>query len=1096
MKVPSIIDARSAIVNPVQTGSFSLRSKLVDSFNNPFGADTHFNLLVSSIYNQSDKEKRTWMKNSLPSKDLGMSILLTSITSSQFFESLRLEEINLVLSLTNVTNAWSRVVTDLHNPAMVSPSNALGLTNLCLGLSGIDDSNKDFVKKFLTTALSVTTAIAIERFKAEIAREKRRDMKQKTPRYDSFSYRNLRSGMSAVEEVNEKFISHFRSALLNFDIASFFNQQLSEGTFIVGTDEDKFFSCVESGVIGFVKTGDEYIELLKMYLLSVAVNVNVETKTLGYTTSEWESKLLDTFLTSTSIGNFVQNGVLNKPDNKENSVNLNMLWASLQSELTRNIAKNTSLSLLSIRETIRNITAFKHEFVKFIDDQAGFLTDSYKNGDMLFKAYKSFLISVKNATDVVSANELLLAFRGSKLFSSSMAGLMHGMCENRESIDASIVNDIAQIIIDEQVIAAFNRGPFKDIAKLRLIPAIVPDYGTGMRGMSYEVYYESDRSFTFDKSHSISFAAENPSTGLLASTTPWASPACLEEYCILGSMAINDPELRRVLAGGTEMTAFRQDLAPSRLIKDSLDPALRMLNNVMSTQMYIHYNASQAWYKQYLLGVWDYSSYFKNVFDLKESFLSHHPFRDKIQENLALFQDEIKSTLSSMFGITAEAPPANTLPVIKIEKEDGTITSEPQNIMNELMEILQRRAPFMHVMEDMRMVKRFMSRIGKEGTSFTRSNRINDMNSSVLATVGLFLKTHDLVAEPLSVRPSVEMVAPLASVDEAKQQMFRNFDTAQWLYLFDVDDTLSMLNTSSSRKNRNGSDRAKFGYHAEHHSFAPSFVFDLVRTLASERLVNYFQIDTFASLKYAKSIRNLSGVSQSIVKLAVDGREGLSVGLSPVPITFTSDSDAHTFYQVLSNLGLNEEMTVRLTDTAFFNAIIEGSSLGFPLRLTAQAQKKLSVLDPIKLKDKEYEVETIRLKDALALSSPFLMNKSVLRTFTIYLRDTKIINFMLNDVIMESFLDDYQLVQIKDDYIKALIGNESQDKFLSIEVKENLAIEDISNSARLPAMLRTVAEEVANFFFPMASIAKLSNDNPKDDQAEVVAEVETEDDEA
>lgn len=393
----------------------------------------------------------------------------------------------------------------------------------------------------------------------------------------------------------------------------------------------------------------------------------------------------------------------------------------------------------------------------------------------------------------------------------------------------------------------------------------------------------------------------------------------------------------------------------------------------------------------------------------------------------------------------------------------------------------------MHIMEDIRMVKRFMNRIGKEGTSFLRSGHINEMKETELQNVASYLSFSDSVMNVLEVKPSLELVPGVASVEDAKKQMFRNFDTAEWLYLFDVDDTLSMLNTTNTVKIRSKSDRSKFGYHAEEYSYAPQFVNDLVRTMAAERLVNYYQMDTFAGLNYAKAIRNLSGVSLGIMKLAVDGREGMSVGLTPIPVTFTSNSDYHTFSQILANVGLNEEMSVKLDDTTFFSAVAEASGLGFPLKLTNQVIKKLQNYDPSKQDSSDTkEVEAIRLKDALTLSSAFTMSKSILKTFTIYIRDTKIINFMLNDVIMESFLDDYQLIQIKDDYIKALIGNESQDKFLAVAVKEALAIEDISNSATIPAMLRKVAEEVAAFFFPKASIDKLSNSQPLTEEEEII----------
>lgn len=463
MEIPSIIKNEVHSYLNHKSDSAQVTSRVIDSFNNPFGSNTYHNLLVSGVYNQTDKERRAWLRQSLPSQELGMTILLTSISSSQFFERIRMSEIDLVLKLANVANSWARTTTDLHITSPVTTSNPLGLANLCLGLSGIDSSNKEFVTTYLSAAIKSIVAEALTRFNKENADIEKAKISNINSKYESYSYRHLRSGMTAVEEVNGRFLDHVRKASLAFSSMTLFNTLVQDGTFSdAEVAKQKYFSLVESSVIGFVKGGDDYFELIKLYLSTLLVNLNTATKTIGTTTAVWEDKLVKTHLKDEALEDFIKKGIsLDNDSTDATGIKLSKLWENLQNEVARNVAKNSSLSLIAIRETIRNITTFKHEFIKYIDDQTNTLTNSYKRGDELFKAYKSFLQSVKNSTDVNSATDAMHTFRASSVFTQSLAGLIHGMCENRETIDASIVNDIANIVIDEQVIAAFNRGPFQ-----------------------------------------------------------------------------------------------------------------------------------------------------------------------------------------------------------------------------------------------------------------------------------------------------------------------------------------------------------------------------------------------------------------------------------------------------------------------------------------------------------------------------------------------------------------------------------------------------------------------------------------------------------
>lgn len=1094
MITPSIISTTPSKVSDYNDSKTDVSVKLVDAFSNPFGNDVYKNLMVSSVFNQSETHIRQLLKAALPSKDLGMTILLTSITSSKFFEKLRADELNLALSLTNIASTFIRVNTDSFQASPSTTINALGLTNLALGLSGIDDSNAVLVKKFVP--------FVMEQLWITIKQPLSDELNKYFNRSDLPS--NMKRGMYAIDYINDRILFYVNTKLAGMNLSSEYSKfkkvmDLDEKT--IDAFDRLFFAMTDAGVLGFTNNGNEYGDIFKLYLSRITASLALSTASKGSVWSDYKDSLdKDGFFSPSSLESFVSNGykLSSSSDSKDGSFSLTQVWSLLQQEVSKYIARNTSLSLISARETIRNINIFKHEFIKFIDNQESFLKESYKNGDSLFQAYKNFLLQLKNTTDPVAAGELISLFTSSSLFANSMAGLIKGMCDNRDFVDSSLVNDVAQVIIDEEVIKAFNRGPFQKVAKLGLRSPIISDYGSGLRGTNYEIMYESDRCFEFQAGNKLSYASEDSNTGLMATSTPWTSESCLEQYCIMGSRAISDPEMRRMIAGSMETTTIRKEFPINTTVSQSHEIALRLINNAVSVQFYVHYEASRSWFRQYLLALWDYSAYFKNIFESEESFLRHHPYRAVIETNLQSMREEISLTLGDMFECYPDVIPSNCLPVIRLKQKDATVSTNPQLIMTSFLEVLKTKGLFLHLLEDIRMVKRYMSRIGKHGTSFIRSNKIGDMNSSVLANVGKNFSFIDFEAETLSVNMSREMVANSSSIEEAKSAMFRDFSHASWLYMFEVNDTLSLMNASTrgSRINKSAADRSKFGTHAEEHSFAPNFVYDVIETMAVERLVKYYQLDTFASLKYARVSRSLSSVTQCIIKLASSLREGMSVGLSPVEVAVTTDSDRNTFASILANIGLTEDIKIKLTDTDFFNAVKEGGSLGFPFVITASARKLLDSLTAQDISDMtsdKSKMKFITIKDALSLSNNFKMNGASLKTINFYLRDAKILNFMLNDIIVESFADDYQLIQIKDDFVSELLGKESQTKFLAVQVKEKLEIEDISNSARIPAILKQVAGVVAEFFFPLAGLdGKSTRPSQDEEQKDDVEEEESE----
>lgn len=1084
--------SKEKISNPSGNGA---KLAVIRGFNNPFGHNTVATLMVNAKNNALVELYRGRLMRAIPSTDVGLSMLLTNSKSAEFVNALSMKELELVKQLNLIVSSWRRATMYAGELSVGMPSNTMGLTRLAVDMMGITPDNSEIYQYIITEILEANIQGINSSFSAEA------ELAAFTTQHSGRVFISGSNALTIIERylsgiINDKSIKDIVKAIAlsapkaketdtistpnSENILSFISDKSSQGMVSesnITTILLMYFSVILSSLFdrGDLSADIDILVLSDAAdLVLIAGRIIPAKRRTAILTDLTKAKIetIERMGTAASFSSFYKKGDLTfsigaASGTKGTSTDEIVAWPELIKTISKQINEGTRDGITNVNRSMAGLADFRSDLNNYFSSQMQTLEVSYANGEDLFRAYKSFMNGLQSCKDVVSARDAINVFTSSTVFRESMAGLLYAMAENEDVIDNVIVNDIMQDVVDKKIMESFNSGPFSNVASIRQIPAIIPDYGLGVGGLSYSINYNIASSVTVDRTNLTKVNDIDLSAVLSHWERPWTNASNKEEYTTLGAQVLSDPNVRRLVRNQAQLCALANDFDLSKNVRDELALAISSITNCVAMQLYVHKVSSDSWFKSILLGLIDMLNYFDNIAKVQDGFVKRHIFFDKAIEKTKDLRNMVTDLLLQLFAYKVTPIDSSALPIfsIKVATVDGGMetSDDPDDIVKTVINMLTNKASYYSLIENLQYYKKMSDRNGVNGLSVKRSNSISQLQSSILSGCAQAITTKAVEATEQTVSLASTLRPNMASINKAMSDAYRDISGVHLTYFFDLDKLLSII-TGDGSESVSKDLLSKFGPRAVITGEAPDYVFERLKALGSEKLKKYYIFDDFNQIRMARMFRDMSSTAVSLMKLASGADEGRALGLTPDPYTFVSDSDSKTLANILGAIGLNPTIRVKLNDAKVVAILKASLDTDYPLKLSAKGAK---LFEKEGTKTSSSEVLTAVLSDILELKRAFCLNQSALGSFVIYIRNMSIVEMMLSDLVSENFVQGYDIVQVEDFYAKKILGDGADGKAIVISIDEARDIDDIVTTTSVEKALDSIADTLGNYLFPI-----------------------------
>jgi hypothetical protein len=1034
--------------------------KLIKGINNPFSHSEAVSLISSTQHNVALDNIKRLVMNTLPSTEIGFAVLLQQDKGSEFVKRLSAKEIDVARRLHASTTAWIKAVEDTVPKNFVFTTSPLGLSAGVLMLLRLD--KLEVRQSFVPMIVACADLVA-----AEMMRKLKDPKALSHEGIDDGRVGGVRIGIvsSIIDDAIERtitaqsFANVYNVSIKNDSEAGASLKELMEDGGLMTTFSTEGLKAILS--IWFSLT------LSKFFGYGSGQRKSLEDVISTFIPQTVDSKAIDAFVTT---GAEKKSGV--------NTTLTSTRMESLEREVLKSLGSNTVSALQDISRTVDGLINFREDLAKYFASQGSFYADSFRSGDKLLRDYRSMLDTVRSVTDVTSARDAVDSFVQSSEFRKSVAGMLYSMSTHRDAVDDVVINDVIHHAVDYSILRTFNEGPVGQYAEVKKSVQLVPDYGMSVSGLSYTVKYLVTSDIRFSEGRIAGVNGINLDDHTMSWMGALNDKDAKRYYAVLAATVLGNADARHMVGrGASRMTSLSTQYKTSTSVFQELGPIMAAIDDCIAVQFHIHKVAASSWFMNLLSGLRDMCVFFIRIADVKKGHLSRHPFFEKAVENARELNKEVETLLSGTFNVDVPDVPANAVP--KVTFSDGKeAMQDMEQVMRYLVMIFAEKKTFFNMKEQVRYAKSANSRSGLDGQEFAQARSVFDLKDSLILGAEAALRSKLPVPVKFDISRERAQDVPSGSSDMLLKHAFRNQTGLHWSHSFSVEMLLNAVINGDS-KFVNDQILSRIGSLAEQIGRAPDHVVDRLRLLAGDNLkVNYI-FDHFEKLRYARMHRTMTPSTISVLRLAASPKEGRAFGYAPEAIPFTSNDDAKTLQSILAAVGVSTSTKLTKHDWALLSVVANGRAAGFPLALSEIGDS----LAMTSFTNTE-ELSKYRVGDVVSLAPHFKLNGAEVGTFMVYIRDFKLINLMINDHVSEDFLSDYDILQITDEELRRLRGDDGVGEFFMLDTSVDRDPNDIVTSAVADQVLIEMARTLADTLFPGVIVAKAKPSEKDDDDAD------------